>query len=179
MTSFSPISFSPLSFTIQPTPGAGGKPKKRNKFRDFFNRLGRDFKRIFYPPLPETEIPPEQPRLTTTIIDKPPETVAEAAQLETLNDKWKMPDIPKPVLVSKAAAESAILHISEPPPVIIQPSAQPLKQTVPHMEAYKVAEGEHIESQIIPLPRPKPKINSRSAAILIDLMILSQLEELV
>jgi hypothetical protein len=171
--SFSTTSFSAISFATRDYVDVGenkGQSKKNNKWRNYIASLARTFKRLFTrQPQPEEPtpipIPAAQPRKTVTILAKEPETIQEAEQLVTINDKWEMP---KP--------KASIVASSPPPvvyPVIKNTFAAPIIMKRPHLPGYAVSSGEHFEHSIVNQSRlPKPKINSKTASILLQLLTI-------
>jgi hypothetical protein len=166
---------------VTPSIFAGGKSKKKNKWRDYIARLAQDVKRIFFykPPKPEeeeeeieVEIPPTQPPKTTTILAGPP---TEDTKLETINDKWSVvASTPPP------EARTEVIY----PPIIINPATSPLiqkktefpkshilTQTMVRSEPYAVGEGRHIDTYVAGMKRPINR--SKVASVLQKLMILS------
>ena len=176
-TSFSTISFATRDYVDVPVKGHS---RNRNKFRDYMARLARDFARIFrprvkqeepqpLPPLSQT-LPPIQPPKTVTILAKEPETIQEAEQIITLNDKWVKPvDSPSPL--SFVASVPAVEY--KPKPVIKHEEyANPLLQKKTEFTPYLVAEGQHIESHFQQQRKPRPAISSKAASVLLQLLIM-------
>jgi hypothetical protein len=182
ISSFSPISFSPLSFDTTPAEdGGAGHHHRGNRFRAWIAGWARDFRNFFKikqrPPPPEdVEIPPAQPPKIFHILPDPP---TMETKLETLNDKWEMP--PTSVVASvPVAAESAAEPIY---PLILNPLVSPLVQkkvTLPRatrhaiIPPYRVGEGSHIESEVIELKIPRNR--SKTASTINTLMILLEIE---
>jgi len=172
--SFSTTSFSTISFETRDYVDVGeskGQSKKNNKWRNYIASLARAFKRLFPQPKPQAKeepepfvMPPVQPKKTITILAKEPETIQEAERLVTINDKWEMPKI------------SVVASTPPPPkeyPVIKDIFAAPIIMKRPHLPGYTVSSGEHFEHSIVNQSRlPKPKINSKAASILLQLLTI-------
>lgn len=186
MPSFSPISFSSVSFDIGQENVTSTGSKKRNKFRDYIRKLGQDLRNFFrikptpQPPEPEPiPIPKTQTPKTVAILAKQPETIQEAEQIQTINDKWSIvasAPAPKPIPIPTVFEPAKEIPI---PPAIGQPKIIPLLQKQAHFQSYKVGEGEHIESEFQPIPKPRPKLNSKVASILVNLLVLSEMEAML
>ena len=174
--SFSPFSFSPLSFNVQPISTQGGS-KKRNRFRAWLKSLQQFVSRFFTrkkeepPPIPVIPIPTAQAPAgkTITIFETPP--TAET-KLETLNDHWVMPPSQSVVASTPAVAPKPEVY-----PLILTPSTIPITQTKialpkptrqPYIAPYRVGEGSHIESEVIQFKRP---INRSKAASTMNVLL--------
>ena len=190
--SFSPLSFSGLSFTggaeipieVPPPQPGGGKGKK--KFRAWLKNLQKFVRRLFQPKkkkeeepetIEEVELPPVQPPTTTTILAGPPETIEEAAQLETLNDHWTF--VPQSVA-------AAVQPIPQPEvyPLILNPLSAPLIQTrvslptatkQPYIAPLRVGEGSHIESELVRFKKPINR--SKVASTITTMMMLLEMDQ--
>ena len=179
MTSFSKISFSPVSFDVGQEQNPASTPKKSNRWRAWINSLARGFRNFFVikqrPPEPEeVEIPAPQPPKIFHILPSPP---TMETKLETLNDKWSVvASSPPPVVAAESAAEPIY-------PLILNPLTTPLIQTKvtlpkvtrqPLIPPYRVGEGSHIESQLIEFKKPRNR--SKTASTINTLMILLEIE---
>jgi len=164
LTSFSRISFSPVSFDVgQQNDNSGGGSHGRHKqsrWRAWIAGWARDFRTFFH------------------------------IKLETLNDKWEKPlsvvaSIVDKTELSRSGARSAGVQLPKTPiyPLILNPLTAPLIQTKvtlpriikqPYIEPYRVGEGSHIESQLIEFKKPRNR--SKTASTINTLMILLEIE---
>jgi len=196
LTSFSRISFSPVSFDVgQQNDNSGGGSHGRHKqsrWRAWIAGWARDFRTFFHikqrPPEPEdVPIPVAQPPKIFHILPEPP---TMETKLETLNDKWEKPlsvvaSIVDKTELSRSGARSAGVQLPKTPiyPLILNPLTAPLIQTKvtlpriikqPYIEPYRVGEGSHIESQLIEFKKPRNR--SKTASTINTLMILLEIE---
>lgn len=185
-TSFTPTSFTSTSFTGGgtvivvppiPTTGGGSTSKKRNKFRNYINRLAFNLKNLFKikqrkpeDEPEEIEIPPAQPPQKTVILPGPPKNIAESTRLATIKDKWSIvASTPPP----EKRTEVIYYPLNNPliQTKVILPNAV-IKQSI--IPPYQVGQGSHIESAILHIQKPKNR--SKTASTLNTLMILLDME---